>query len=249
MGKNIAIAASKGGTGKTTTAWNLSFGLALAGAKVLLVDCDPQDNLRMIAGIDRTEENTLAAALESERVKPIELRESVSLLPSGGFRLGEIVGAANGLRGITTKLKKTIGGDFDFVVMDCPPELGRTTSLALSVADYVLIPCKCTWLSLQSIEQMIDFLDKHDKFQARGDGERTGVVLTFFTTARRGPAEVKQDAKKVFKNRLLRTVIRERVEIDYSQQKHKTIFESSKNSEAADDYSALAKEVIKRLKD
>lgn len=249
MGKNIAIAASKGGTGKTTTAWNLSFGLALAGAKVLLVDCDPQDNLRMIAGTERSEENTLAAALESGKVKPVELRESVSLLPSGGFRLGEIVAAANGLRSVTTKLKKAIGGDYDFVVMDCPPELGRTTSLALSVSDYVLIPCKCTWLSLQSIEQMIEFLDAHDKFQSGGEHERSGVVLTFFTTAKKGPAEVKLDAKRVFKNRLLKTVIRERVEIDYSQQKHKAIFESSKNSEAADDYSALAKEVIKRLKD
>ncbi|HEY6328651.1 MAG TPA: ParA family protein [Blastocatellia bacterium] len=247
MGKNIAIAASKGGTGKTTTAWNLGFGLALAGARVLLVDCDPQDNLRMIAGLDRTKENTLASMLETGRAEPIDLRESVSILPSGGFRLGEVVAAANGLRGITTKLKKAISGEFDFVVMDCPPELGRTTSLALSVSDYLLIPCKCTWLSLQSIEQMIDFVDNHDKFQAHGEGERTGVVLTFFTTARKGPAEVKLEAKKMFKNRLLRTVIRERVEIDYSQQKHKTVFEGSKNSEGADDYSSLAKEVIKRV--
>ncbi|HUK91592.1 MAG TPA: ParA family protein [Blastocatellia bacterium] len=247
MGKNIAIAASKGGTGKTTTAWNLSFGLSLAGAQVLLVDCDPQDNLRMIAGIESAPDNTLAAALDTGRAEPIKLRETVSLLPSGGFRLGDIVTAAANLRTITNRLKKAIGGHFDFVVMDCPPELGRTTSLALSLSDYVLIPCKCTWLSLQSIEQMIEFLDNHEKFQARGDGERTGVVLTFFTTARRGPAEVKQDAKKLFKNRLLRTVIRERVEIDYSQQKHKAIFESSKSSEAADDYSALVKEVLKRI--
>jgi chromosome partitioning protein len=246
MAKNIAIAASKGGTGKTTTAWNLSFGLSLAGARVLLVDCDPQDNLRMIAGVGATE-NTLASGLETGQAEPTKLRETVSLLPSGGFRLGEIAAAASGLKTITTRLKKIMSGPYDFVVLDCPPELGRITSLILSISDYVLIPCKCTWLSLQSIQQMIEFLDNHDKFQARGEGERTGVVLTFFTTAKKGPAEVKQDAKKVFKNRLLRTVIRERVEIDYSQQKHKSIFETSKGSEAADDYSSLAKEVIKRI--
>ena len=61
--KHIAIGASKGGTGKTTTTWNLGFGLALAGAKVLLVDCDPQDNLRFLAGLDRSS-GTVASVLD-----------------------------------------------------------------------------------------------------------------------------------------------------------------------------------------
>ncbi|MEW6212400.1 MAG: ParA family protein [Acidobacteriota bacterium] len=66
MSKHIAIAASKGGTGKTTSVWNLGFGLALAGARVLIVDCDPQDNLRLIADIEDSK-NSVASAIETAR--------------------------------------------------------------------------------------------------------------------------------------------------------------------------------------
>jgi chromosome partitioning protein len=71
--------------------------------------------------------------------------------------------------------------------------------------------------------------------------------MTFYTTRRAGPEHVRQEAKKMFRNRLLRTVIRERTELDYSQEAHKSVFEYSPSSDGAADYAALAKEVIKRL--
>ncbi len=250
MSRHITIAATKGGTGKTTTTWNLGFGLALAGARVLLVDCDPQDNLRFIAGLDETSD-TVANAITKGAATASELRDGVWLLPSGGRRLAQAYTGADGLRAITAPIKRAVnspedGREFDFVLFDCPPEFGRMTSAALSMSDYLLIPCVSTWLGLRSIEQMVEFIDTHAR-EAKIDSDRTGIVLTFYTTRRAGPEYVRQEAKKAYRSRLLRTVIRERTELDYSQEAHKSVFEYAPRSDGAEDYTALAKEVIRRL--
>jgi chromosome partitioning protein len=250
MSKQITVAATKGGTGKTTTTWNLGFGLAMAGARVLLVDCDPQDNLRFIAGLD-DRSGTVASAITRGAATPVELRDGVWLLSSGGRRLAHAYSAAESLRAITGPLKRAIdapdeGGEFDFVLFDCPPEFGRMTSAALSLSDYLLIPCVTTWLGLRSIEQMVEFIDTHAR-EAKIDSDRTGIVLTFYTTRRAGPEHVRQEAKKIYRTRLLRTVIRERTELDYSQEAHQSVFEYAPRSDGAEDYTSLAKEVIKRL--
>ena len=104
----------------------------------------------------------------------------------------------------------------------------------------------CTWLGLRSIEQMIEFIDTHTR-DARIDSERTGIVMTFYTTRRSGPEVVRHEAKKLFHGRVLRTVIRERTELDYSQADHKSVFEYAPRSDGAEDYTALAKEVLRRL--
>ena len=248
MTKHITVAASKGGTGKSTTTWNLGFGLALAGARVLLVDCDPQDNLRFIADLDNTRA-TVASVIEGGELEPAEIREGIRVLPSGGRRLAQSTASADGLRAITSPLKRgltALESEFDFVLFDCPPEFGRLTSAAFSLSDYLLVPCVSTWLGLRSIEQMIEFIDTHTR-DARIDSERTGIVMTFYTTRRAGPEMVRQEAKKLFRGRLLRTVIRERTELDYSQEAHKSVFEYSPHSDGAEDYAALTKEVIRRL--
>lgn len=249
MSKLITIAASKGGTGKTTTTWNLGFGLALAGARVLLVDCDPQDNLRIIAGLEAGKD-TVASALDSATAQPSELREGMWLLPSGGRKLSQFIQSADNLRTITTPLRRAInnwnGESVDFVLFDCPPEFGRMTQGALSLSDYLLIPCISTWLGLRSIEQMVEFIDAHAR-DAHIESDRTGVLMTFYTTRRAGPEVVRQQAKKIFRNRLLKTIIRERTELDYSQEAQKSVFEYAPHSDGAQDYAALVKEVIKRV--
>jgi chromosome partitioning protein len=248
MSIHIAIAASKGGTGKTTTTWNLGFGLAMAGARVLLVDLDPQDNLRFISGADHAR-GTVASALEHGTFSPNHIRESMWLLPSGGRRLWQVTVSSDGLGNLTAPLRHALAArdeEYDFILLDCPPELGRMTSAALSLSDYLLIPCVSTWLGLRSIEQMIEFIDTHTR-DARIDSERTGIVMTFYTTRRAGPEMVRHQAKKLFHSRVLRTVIRERTELDYSQEAHKSVFEYAPRSDGAEDYTSLTKEVIRRL--
>jgi chromosome partitioning protein len=248
MAQRITVAASKGGTGKTTTTWNLGFGLALAGARVLLVDLDPQDNLRMIAGIEHGR-GSVVSAIDSGLFRPTAIREGIGLVSSGGRRLLHAASTSDGLAEITAPIRHALASadeDFDFVLFDCPPELGRMTSAALSVSDYLLVPCVSTWLGLRSIEQMIEFVDTHTR-DARIDSERTGIVMTFYTTRRAGPEQVRQEARKLFAGRVFRTLIRERTELDYSQEAHKSVFEFAPSSDAAEDYAGLSREVIRRL--
>src|SRR5262249_21623730 len=248
MARRIAIAASKGGTGKTTTTWNLGFGLALAGARVLLVDLDPQDNLRMLAGIDHGR-GTVVSAIETGLFRPTEIRDNVFMVPSGGRRAWPLSSTPDGLGALSAPIRHALSAtdeEYDFVLFDCPPELGRSTSAALSVSDYLLVPCVSTWLGLRSIEQMVEFVDTHTR-DARIDSERTGVVMTFYTTRRAGPEQVRQAARKLFAGRIFRTVIRERTELDYSQEAHKSVFEYAPGSDAAEDYGALSRELIRRL--
>ena len=93
---------------------------------------------------------------------------------------------------------------------------------------------------------MVEHIDDRVR-EARIDSDKLGIVMTFYTTRRGGPEAVRQEAKKLFRGRLLRTLIRERSEIDYSQQAHKSVFEYSPKSDGAEDYAALAKEIIKRV--
>jgi chromosome partitioning protein len=170
-------------------------------------------------------------------------------LPSGGRRLWNATIATNGLGDLTAPLRHAFAAksdEYDFVLFDCPPELGRMTSAVLSLSDYLLIPCVSTWLGLRSIEQMIEFIDTHTR-DARIDSESTGIVMTFYTTRRAGPEVVRHEAKKLFHGRVYRTVIRERTELDYSQEAHQSVFEFAPRSDGAEDFTALAKEVLKRL--
>lgn len=157
--------------------------------------------------------------------------------------------SSDGLGDLTAPLRHalaTCDSEYDFVLFDCPPELGRLTSAALSICGYLLIPCVSTWLGLRSIEQMIEFIDTHTR-DARIDSDRTGIVMTFYTTRRAGPEMVRHEARKRFHGRVFRTLIRERTELDYSQEAHESVFEYAPNSDGAEDYAALAKEVLKRL--
>jgi chromosome partitioning protein len=215
---------------------------------VLVVDCDPQDNLRFIAGTDHVR-GTVASAIEHGTFSANHIRESMWLLPGGGRRLWQATVSSDGLGNLTAPLRHAFAAKNDeyyFVLFDCPPELGRMTSAAISLPDYLLIPCVSTWLGLRSIEQMIEFIDTHTR-DARIDSERTGIVMTFYTTRRSGPEMVRLEAKKLFHGRLYRTVIRERTELDYSQEAHQSVFEYAPRSDGAEDYTALAKEVIRRL--
>jgi chromosome partitioning protein len=191
----------------------------------------------------------VASALEHGSFSPNHVRESIWLLPSGGRRLWQVTLSIDGLSDVTSPLRHAIAArdsEYDFVLFDCPPELGRMTSAALSLSDYLLIPCVSTWLGLRSIEQMIEFVDTHTR-DARIDSDNTGVVMTFYTTRRAGPETVRKEARRLFHERLLRTVIRERTELDYSQEAHKSVFEYSPSSDGAEDYARLVREVVRKL--
>lgn len=172
MGKVIAIANQKGGCAKTTTAVNLSIGLARAGKKVLAIDNDPQASLTASLGfkqpdqleitlatkmgdiiLDR-EENLLSGILHHE--------EGIDLLPSNIELSGMDVSLVN-VMSRETILKQYVDKvkeQYDYIIIDCLPSLGMLTINALVCADSVLIPVQAAYLPVKGLQQLIRTIGK-----------------------------------------------------------------------------------------
>lgn len=167
-----ANANQKGGAGKTTTTLNLGGALAELGRKVLLIDFDPQGSLSSALGVSRVRaEANLAAALTGEwDGDPRELLVQVDLAdvapPPGGGQWGELwllpttlkmfvlARALDQLRARESRLAKLLAqfdGEFDHIVIDCPPSLDILTDNALTAADGVVIPVEADDFSIEGL--------------------------------------------------------------------------------------------------
>ena len=157
--RTIAVANQKGGVGKTPTAVNLSFALARAGYRVLLVDLDPQGSLReyLLADQADIQEITVYNALSDlQRIEPLSIASRIALLPAHDELAGaelELPSKVNGQKRLA-KVLSFYQSDYDFCVLDCPPSLGILTINALASAHTVLIPVKTEISAERALKRM-----------------------------------------------------------------------------------------------
>ena len=172
MSRKIVIANQKGGVAKTTTAVNLGIGLARAGKRVLLIDNDPQGSLTEALGYQEPDSLEITVATIMERVLNEEKfiltdgilhhEEGVDLLPANI----ELAGVETSLIGIMSSesiLKEYIEmveGSYDYVVIDCSPNLGQLTLNALVAADDVIIPVQAAFLPIKGLEQLLKTISR-----------------------------------------------------------------------------------------
>ena len=244
MSEKIAIAATKGGTGKTTTTWNLGFGLALAGARVLLVDCDPQDNLRLIANTEHAR-STVASALEHGTFTPNHIRETVWLLPSGGRRLWQTIVSSDGLGDLTAPLRHALSArdaDYDFILLDCPPDMGVLTQSALVAAHEVIIPVDVGFFSVVGLARIVRIIDDI-RNTYNPELKIAGVLATKYdprtTLSDTTVSEIEAQGLPIFD-----TKIRISVDIIRSQMARTPVGIYAEGSHGAEDYNALAHEIL-----
>jgi chromosome partitioning protein len=250
MGKIIAICNQKGGTGKTTTAINLSAYLALAQKKVLLVDLDPQANTTSGLGINKhdVKQSVYHVLLEEVAIKEIIQATPVSnlfLAPSNLDLTGaevELVGAL----GRENRLKRALvieRENFDFLIIDAPPSLGLLAINALCAADSVLIPVQCEYYALEGLSQLSNTI-RLVKENLNPGLEIEGVLLTMADFRTNLTREVIEETRNYFKDKVYITVIPRSIRLTEAPSFGQPIALYDRDSTGAQKYEELVREML-----
>lgn len=243
----IAIANQKGGCGKTTTAVNLSAGLAKLGRRVLLLDIDPQANASMAMGIDISRLDVSMADILLHR--DLELKtglmslDGVDFVPSS-FHLyraaKELSSITNGELRLRRKMKDVLQ-DYEFIIFDTPPALGVLLNTALNASREILIPIDVGYYSLIGLKGLLTEVDLLS--ETNPDLYVSGVLVTMFERTNMS-REVYQAVCEQFGGKVFKTRIRKNVRLAESPSHLMNIFRYDPGSHGAEDYLNLCKEVI-----
>jgi chromosome partitioning protein len=250
MARIICITNQKGGVGKTTTAVNLSACLAAVEKKTLLVDMDPQGNSTSGVGLNKNEcepniyHVIMREADVLETIRPTELKK-LFCIPSNGHLTGAEVELV-ALEERETRLKKallSIGENFDYILIDCPPSLGFLTLNALTAADSVLIPVQSEYYALEGLSSLMETVDRvRESLNPRLEIE--GALLTMHDSRTRLSAQVTDEVRKFFGEKVYNTVIPRNVQLSESPSFGKPIILYDIRSSGAQAYLNLTKEII-----
>ena len=246
----FAFANQKGGVGKTTTAVNLSSCLALLGARVLLIDVDPQGNSTSGLGIDKStvkrcvydclvNDVPMDEAIVSTKVENLGLLPATIQLAGAEVELVSVLARENMLKRALEKVKYR----YDFVLMDCPPSLGLLTINALTAASSVLVPIQCEFYALEGLSQLMRTVGLVQK-NLNPSLQLEGVVLTMFDARTNLSIQVVDEVKNHFRNKVYRTIIPRNIRLSEAPSHGKPIVQYDPKSRGAEVYLELAKEVM-----
>ncbi len=254
MARIICIANQKGGVGKTTTSINLSAGLSEHGRRVLLVDMDPQGNASSGLGLKRHEYekksiyDVLIVKVPMKKILTPTHSKNLSLCVATTDLVGveiELVDAPHRQFRLSRALED-VQGDFDYVIIDCPPSLGLLTLNALCAADTFLVPLQCEYYALEGLSQLLNTAGLVRKnFNPRLEIE--GIVLTMFDSRNNLSHQVAADIKNHFEDKVFRAVIPRNVRLSEAPSHGYSIIDYDEASSGAQKYRELALELDQKV--
>lgn len=241
----IAVFNHKGGTGKTTTSVSLAAGLAMQGKRVLIVDTDAQGNVGVSLDVkaQRTLYHVLVMGLPSEEAV-VNVRPNLDLIPSNETLAAAelyLAGRQNRDRVLAARLSKAVA-QYDYVVIDCSPSLSLLNQNALVLADSLLVPVACDYLSLVGVRQVIKTVKNVNQL-LHHPVRIWGVLPTFYDARARICREAFATMQQHFGDRCL-TPIRAAMKVKEAPAQGQTIFEHAAGTNAAEDYLRLVERVL-----
>lgn len=250
--KKIVISNQKGGVGKSTTAINLSAGLAKAKQRVLLVDLDPQGHSTIGLGIQTENVPTvseflcdptysIADVLQKTYIEGLDILPSDVSLAVAEHKLSQAPAKEYILR------KKLASVDYDFVIIDSPPTFGTLVSNAFLYADHIIMPVQLGFLSLASVYnfmETVNQINSHVGSIVNHKISMLGVLLTFYKTRTKMSKNILGSLSEIFGEQILNTKIPENVKLNEAQELGKSVFDHDPRCPGAVAYYGLVDEVL-----
>jgi len=248
MGKIIAISNHKGGVGKTTSALNIGAGLAKLKKKVLLIDLDPQANLTQSLGVKEPGNNIYGVIKNVYSPELIKINKSLFLIPSVSELSGAELelSAEAGREFLLKEVIEPLTANYDFIIIDCPPSLGLLTINAFTASDIILIPMQAEYLALQGIGKLLGLMDKIKK-RLNPKLDIGGIFITQFDKRKVLNRYVCDTIEEHFDGKVFKTKIRNNISLAEAPNEVTDIFSYQPDSNGADDYLRLSKEIAQRF--
>lgn len=251
----ISVSNQKGGVGKTTSTVNLAAALAQYGAKVLVIDLDPQGNASTALGIEHDSsvksiyEVILGEISLEDVIQSSPESENLFCAPSTIHLAGaeiELVQMERREYRLSRAIARLISaGTYHYIFIDCPPSLGLLTINAFTAADEVLIPIQCEYYALEGLSQLlgnIELIQKHLNPRLR----LSTILLTMFDARTRLAGQVADEVRSHFPEQTLETVIPRSVRVSEAPSHGLSVIRYDSHSAGAISYLEAASEIARK---
>lgn len=248
MAKVISFANQKGGVAKTTSVFNIAACLSKRGKKVLMIDLDPQASLTIYAGLEPYEQDkSIVDVLKNQKQDVAEcivaIRENLYIITS---RI-ELSGVENELLSrtarelILSRALEKIKSQYDYIIIDCPPQLSTLTINALACTDKVVIPCKTDYLAYRGIKQLLETIEIVRAY-FKNDLKVAGVLATLYESRAKDDNEILEVLKEEYPPVL--GIIKRTTQAKKGMYDGMSSVEFSPKSELAQEYEKIVDKII-----